>query len=265
MAVDSTQAAALRLRQAAASGIACPPVRDLIGAADQDLAYRVQAEVTERRVSEGGRVIGRKIGLTSRAVQAQLGVPSPDFGTLFDDMAYVDREPIDLGRFLQPRIEAEIAFVLGADLRQDVVHAGDVIAATDVVLPALEIVDSRIRNWDIAIADTIADNASSGSFVLGTTPRRLVDVDLPDVGMALESAGDVVSSGAGVACMGSPVAAVTWLARTLAQRGAPLRAGDVILSGALGPVVSVTAPGSYRARFSGMGQVTAVFERGAHR
>jgi len=256
-------AAAKRLVVAAETRTPCAPVRDIIGSIEQDAAYQVQALVTERRVAGGQRIVGRKIGLTSAAVQSQLGVHSPDFGTLFGDMAYADREPMPLDRFLQPRVEAEVAFVLGRDLDVATANVADVIRATECVLPAIEVVDSRISNWDITIADTIADNASSGAFVLGTTPRRLGEVDLPGVGMVMEARGDVVSSGAGVACLGSPVAAVVWLARALAGQGTALRAGDVILSGALGPVVPVSAPGVFSARLSGLGDVTAVFVEGA--
>lgn len=254
--------AAERLVTATESGVPCAPVRDLIGDTDQSLAYRVQEAVTSHQLANGARVVGRKIGLTSRTVQAQLGVPSPDFGVLFADMGYTDREPIDLGRFLQPRVEAEVAFVLDRDLDVERPHAGDVIRATGFVLPAIEIVDSRVAGWDIRITDTIADNASSGAFVLGTTPRTLAEVDLPGAGMVLERAGDVVASGAGVACLGSPVAAVAWLARALHEHGTPLRAGEVILSGALGPVVPVTTAGAFTARISGLGDVTAVFTEG---
>ena len=153
--------------------------------------------------------------------------------------------------------------MLGHDLDRPEPTVADVIRATDHVLAAIEVVDSRIAEWDITIADTIADNASSGAFVLGTAPRRLADIDLVGAGMVMEQRGDVVSTGAGVACLGSPVAAVVWLARALGRLGQPLRAGDVVLSGALGPVVPVTGPGVFRARISGLGELTAVFEDGS--
>ncbi|MFC5993623.1 2-keto-4-pentenoate hydratase [Pseudonocardia hispaniensis] len=255
-------AAAMQLIAATETGVPCAPVRDIIGETDQDAAYQVQARVTEHRLAGGQRIVGRKIGLTSRSVQAQLGVHSPDFGTLFGDMAYADREPMPLGRFLQPRIEAEVAFVLGRDLDVESANVADVVRATDCVLAAIEVVDSRISGWDITISDTIADNASSGAFVLGTMPRLLHEVDLPGLGMVIEQRGQVVSAGAGAACLGSPVTAVVWLARALARQGAPLRAGDVILSGALGPVVPVTAPGVLTARLSGLGDVSAQFVEG---
>ena len=257
-ASDAVRAADERLRRAAASGAPCAPVRDLLGETDQDGAYAVQSLGIARRIDEGRRIVGRKIGLTSPVVQKQLGVDSPDYGVLLDDMMFADREPIDLGRFLQPRAEAEIAFVLGSDLVSPTTHVADVLRATSFVLPAIEVVDSRVAGWDIRITDTIADNASSGAVVLGTTPRSLDGFDLTELGMTLDRDGRPVSTGSGAACLGSPVIAVAWLARQVARRGQPLRAGEVILSGALGPMVDATA-GVYRARLDGLGEVRADF------
>ncbi|MEU3712622.1 fumarylacetoacetate hydrolase family protein [Streptomyces catenulae] len=254
---EEIAAAAARLRAAAASGVPCAPVRDLIGGWDQDAAYAVQRAVLDGRLADGARRVGHKIGLTSAAVQRQFGVHAPDCGVLLDSMVHTDREPLDLGLFLQPRIEAEVAFVLGRDLEGPWVTAAEVIAATDFLLPALEIADSRIADWDIRITDTVADNASGGAVVLGTTPRPLAAVDLPGLGMALDHRGETVSTGSGAACLGTPVAAVTWLARAAARRGDPLRAGDLVLSGALGPMVPVTGPGVFRARLDGLGEVHA--------
>lgn len=257
------EAAVLRLSTAAGSRIPCAPVRDLIGADAQDSAYAVQSALIASRVAGGARIVGRKIGLTSPAVQRQFGVFTPDFGVLLDDMVYADREPIPLQRFLQPRIEAEVAFVLGADLESSTTNIADVLRATEFVLPAVEIVDSRIAGWDIKIGDTIADNASSGALVLGATPRRLQGLDLPNMGMVMEHRGQVISTGAGAACLGTPVAALAWLARTVARQGQPLRAGEVVLSGALGPMVAVTEAGSYRVRLDGLGAVHTVFTSAA--
>lgn len=257
---SAIESAAARLVSAAQSRTPCAPVRDLIGPTDLDAAYLVQDTITNRRLTNGERLIGRKIGLTSRAVQTQLRVDQPDFGTLFSDMAFADREPIPLTRLMQPRVEAEVAFVLGKGIATESPNVADILRATEYVLPAIEVVDSRIASWDIAITDTIADNGSSGVFVLGTTPRRPDRVDLPELGMVIETRGTVVSSGAGAACLGSPVTAVVWLARTLSRRGEPLCAGDVVLSGALGPVVDVTGPDVFTARLSGLGQVSALFD-----
>lgn len=256
---EAVRAADARLREAAAAGVACAPVRDLLGIDDQDAAYATQSLGIARRVAAGQTVIGRKIGLTSPAVQAQFGVYSPDYGVLLDDMVVADREPLALGRFLQPRVEAEVAFVLGRDLDSPAASVADVLRATEFVLPAIEVVDSRIACWDIRITDTIADNASSGAMVLGTVPRRLDGLDLADAGMRLDVAGDAVSVGSGAACLGSPVIAVAWLARAVARHGSPLRAGEIVLSGALGPMVAAHA-GVFQARIDGLGDVRAVFE-----
>ncbi|WP_168442877.1 2-keto-4-pentenoate hydratase [Microbacterium sp. PF5] len=255
---EAVRAADERLRRAAETGRPCAPVRDLLGDTDQDAAYAVQSLGIARHVDGGRRIVGRKIGLTSPVVQAQLGVDSPDYGVLLDDMIHADREPLDLGRFLQPRAEAEVAFVLGRDLDSPNATVADVLRATEFVLPAIEVVDSRVAGWDIRLTDTIADNASSGAVVLGTTPRRLDGLDLTALGMTLDRDGRPVSTGSGAACLGSPVIAVAWLAREVARRGQPLRAGEVILSGALGPMVDATA-GVFRARLDGLGEVRADF------
>lgn len=255
---EAVRTADERLRRAAETGRPCAPVRDLLGDTDQDAAYAVQSLGIARRVDGGRRIVGRKIGLTSPVVQAQLGVDSPDYGVLLDDMIHADREPLDLGRFLQPRAEAEVAFVLGRDLDSPTATVADVLRATEFVLPAIEVVDSRVAGWDIRLTDTIADNASSGAVVLGTTPRRLDGLDLTALGMTLDRDGRPVSTGSGAACLGSPVIAVGWLAREVARRGQPLRAGEVILSGALGPMVDATA-GVFRARLDGLGEVRADF------
>ncbi|WP_255638473.1 2-keto-4-pentenoate hydratase [Amycolatopsis sp. DSM 110486] len=255
-AVDT---AAGRLLRAEQTRTPVEPVRDLIGDADIDLAYAVQAAVLERKLAAPGRrVAGRKIGLTSAAVQKQFGVFQPDFGVLLDDMVFGDRAELPLGKFLQPRVEGEVAFVLGADLPAGATLV-DVLRATEFVLPAIEIVDSRIAGWDIKIADTVADNASSGAVVLGTTPKKLSDVDLPALGLSLEHGGEPVSTGVGAACLGSPANAVAWLAAEVARRGAPLRAGEVVLAGAWGPMVAVPEPGTYLARFEEVGEVRVTF------
>lgn len=251
--------AASRLWDAKQSGQPCRPVRDLLGETDHDGAYVVQSLNVARQLENGRRVVGSKIGLTSAAVQTQFGVATPDYGVLLDDMVSADREPLELSSFLQPRVEAEVAFVLGSDLDTETANVADVLRATQFVLPAIEVVDSRISGWDIHITDTIADNASSGAVVLGTTPRALDGLDLASLGMALEHNGDVVSTGAGAACLGSPVIAVAWLARQMARRGRSLQAGEIVLSGALGPMVDVRRAGTYTARLHGLGEVRATF------
>ncbi|GAA0254867.1 2-keto-4-pentenoate hydratase [Actinomadura nitritigenes] len=252
-------AAAERLLGAYASGVPCPPVRDLITTADD--AYAVQDRMTERWLGEGRRLSGRKIGLTSRAVQEQMRVDSPDFGMLYADMAVPDGDEIPAGAVLQPRVEAEVALVLEHDLTHERHTAADLVRATAFALPAIEIVGSRIRDWDITLADTVADNASSGMYALGNRPVRLEDVDLRLCGMVLERRGEQLSSGTGAACLGHPLNAALWLADTLVRVGRPLRAGDTVLTGALGPVVPAAPGDVFEARIDGLGDVRVAFGR----
>lgn len=253
------EAAAERLVDAARRRVPCAPVRELLPDGDLDDGYEVQ-RIVHAHTSAGRRRVGRKIGLTSAAVQRQMGVDTPDFGVLFADMAHGDAEPIPFDELLQPRVEAEVAFVLGADLPEGVVTGPELLRAVDFVLPAIEVVDSRIADWDISIFDTVADNASSGRFVTGGSPRSLRDVDdLRSCEMALRAEGEVVSSGTGADCLGHPLNAVVWLANTVAQRGEPLRAGEVVLSGSLGPLVPVRPGLTYEAELRGLGSVRATF------
>lgn len=251
--------AAARLVDAERRRVPCAPLRELIPDGTIDDGYIVQQRVIDL-TKAGQRRVGRKIGLTSQAVQTQMGVTTPDFGVLLADMAYGDSDPIPATRLLQPRVEAEVAFVLGNDLPERPVVASDVLRATELVVAAIEVVDSRIADWDISIFDTVADNASSGVFVLGGAPRLLTDVDLAEVDMKLTCDGQTLSSGTGAACLGHPVNAVVWLANVVADRGEPLRAGEVILSGALGPLVPVQRGKTYEATFTGLGTVRARFE-----
>lgn len=246
------------LDQAARIGEPVPPVRDqLAGIAD---AYLVQQLNTQRQVRAGSRITGRKIGLTSRSVQQQLGVDQPDFGTLFDSMEVSDGESITGSRLMQAKCEAEVALVLEHDLDREHIVLSDLLAATAYVLPAIEVVGSRIANWNIGILDTIADNASAGLYVLGQRPVKLGDLDLRLAGMVMERQGEPVSFGVGAACLGHPLNAALWLARTLVDMGTPLRAGDVVLSGALGPMVSVSPGDVFEARIQGLGSVRACFD-----
>ncbi|MET9326048.1 fumarylacetoacetate hydrolase family protein [Tsukamurella sp. NPDC003166] len=256
---DAVRAAADRLRAAASDHAPCAPVRDLIGADDIALAYAVQDRLTDDRLASGATIVGRKIGLTSPAVQRQLGVDRPDFGVLFHDMDLTAAETVPLGRLLQPKAEAEIAFVLGADLVDGPLDDAQVRAAVDYACAAIEIVDSRIAQWDITFGDTVADNGSSGLFVLGAERRTLDDYAPVDATMTMAVDGAEASSGTGAACLGDPLAALAWLARTAREHGRPLLAGQIILSGALGPMVSVTGPCTVTTEVSGLGSVTAVF------
>ena len=255
-----------QLWQAAQTGQAIAPVRDAIaqaaGAGDVlATAYQVQQLISQYRLDAGGRLVGRKIGLTSKAVQKQLGVDSPDFGALFADMAVGDGEEIAWSRVMQPKAEAEIALVLARDLPHARHTVADLISATAYALPAIEVVGSRILDWNIRLADTVADNASSSLFVLGTRPVTLERLDLADCGMVMERRGDQVSVGGGAACLGNPLNAAVWLADVLVRMGTPLRAGDVLMTGALGPMVAVQPGDVFTAQIEGLGSVSAVFGR----
>jgi len=254
--------AAAALRRAAAMGTPCPPVRDLVGAADDlDSGYAIQEINTAVDLAAGRRVSGRKIGLTSSAVQAQIGVDRPDFGTLFVDMEYGDGVEVPPSRLLQPRVEAEVALVLERDLDAAPHGFAEIIRAVAFALPALEIVDSRIAGWDIRLVDTVADNASCGLYVIGGRPVRLGDVDLRTLAMRMDVNGVEISSGEGSACLGHPLQAARWLADTLSERGIPLRAGDVVMTGALGPMRPVAAGDTVVADLGALGSVSTSFAK----
>lgn len=256
---DKIQHLAHRLWDAGRTRQPIPPIRTEIGSGDIRTAYEVQEVLTLRRLRDGCRVVGRKIGLTSAAVQHQLGVDQPDFGMLFDDMERTEDDRIETWRLINPKVEAELAFVLADDLCDDELEVDTVRAGVEYVVPALEIVDSRIQDWDISIVDTVADNASSALFVLGAERRGIEDVEPADVEMELTANGRQVSSGTGRSCLGDPLAAVLWLARTCRDLGLPLRAGEIVLSGALGPMVPVDRGIEYRAHISALGTVRARF------
>lgn len=244
---NSTEILAARLRAAYRDG-AVPPLRDLLAPDDGVGAYQVQQANTNFWESAGRRIVGRKIGLTAKAVQAQLGVNQPDYGVLFSDMRIANGGVLSPSSTIQPKAEAEVALILGRDLHGPDVNVEDVLAAAEYAVAAIEIVDSRIADWKITFADTVADNGSSAFFVLGDEKKPLAGLDLWTCGMALEVNGQVVSLGAGVACLGHPLNAAAWLARTV-----PLRAGDIVLTGALGPMVAIKPGDHVRASIGGLG------------
>lgn len=260
MAAQSTaiREAADRLLAAEAAPRQCDPVRDLIGDADIPAAYAVQNLITQDSLSRGRVIVGHKIGLTSPAVQRQLGVDQPDSGVLFADMEVVDGGTVAAGRLLQPKVEAEIAFILSADLDDDLSDEA-VRAAAGLAVPAIEIVDSRIKDWSIGIVDTVADNGSSALFVLGEARVPVADVDFVSRTMKLTEDGTQVSQGRGADCLGSPLIALQWLARTSRDNGAPLRAGHIVLSGALGPMVPAKSGSTYTTTIDGIGSVQVSF------
>jgi 2-keto-4-pentenoate hydratase len=253
------QRAAELIWQAHESGIPVSPVRELLGATDIEAAYAVQQRNTERWLAQGRRLVGRKIGLTSKAVQKQLGVDQPDFGMLFADMCIADGEEIAHGRVSQAKVEAEIALVIERPLAHAKHTIADIINATAYALPAIEIVGSRIANWDIKVTDTIADNASSGLFALGSRPVKLDAFDIVGCGMVMERRGDQVSFGAGAACLGNPLHAAVWLADMMVRVGSPLQPGDIVMTGALGPMAQAAAGDVFEARIEGLGRVQACF------
>ncbi|GLZ03779.1 2-keto-4-pentenoate hydratase [Actinomadura sp. NBRC 104412] len=259
---ESVEKAAASLLDAYASRVPIRPLTETEPELSLDAAYAIQRAQVERWVADGAVIKGHKVGLTSAAMQRQLGVDQPDYGHLLDTMFHTDGAPIDTGRFLQPRIEPEIAFVLGRDLRGPV-SAADAVAAVDFVLPALEIIDSRIADWRITLPDTVADNASSGGLVLGTTPVRPEGLDLALTGCLLHRNGELVQTGAGGAVLGSPLNALIWLANVLGPMGVTLEAGHVVLPGSITAAIPVTAGDTVVASFAGIGNVTARFAKGA--
>lgn len=253
---------ALDLRQAECSQTAIAPIKQRlieIESATLDDAYTIQEFNTQRALKEGRRLVGRKIGLTSTVVQQQLGVDQPDFGMLFADMAYGDGEIVPLERLIQPKVEAEIALILKHDLTHEKHNYADIISATAYALPAIEIVDSRIENWKISLLDTVADNASSAAFVLGSCPVSLENLDLLNCKMTMTRDGEIVSTGSGKACLSNPLNAAVWLADEMVRRGRPLLAGDIVLTGALGPMVVVQAGDEFIVEIDGFSPLSTRF------
>ncbi len=255
MADENERRIAERLFEARRTCIAIPPVREELSAGGVSAAYRVQKLNIDRLVAAGDKRVGRKIGLTSKAVQQQLGVDSPDFGVLLDSMAWRgDTVSIPVSGMIAPRIEAEIAFVLGGDITA-MAPGEDLSPFVASVAASAEIVDSAIANWTINILDTVADNASSGRFALGAPQPFIAGMDLPARKMVLRRDGETVSSGAGAATLGDPLNALAWLAETAIALGDPLRAGDIILAGALGPMTPFT-PATYEIAIDGFPKLT---------
>jgi 2-keto-4-pentenoate hydratase len=250
---------ALRLRKAQEERKLIDPIRYEIGVEDIELAYQIQEINIQHRVKNGAELVGKKIGLTSTAVQKQLGVDQPDFGVLLNTMEVLNGQSIDTSEILQPKVEAEYAVVLGDDLDRENLTILDVISAIDYVLPAIEIVGSRIANWDIKITDTIADNASASHYVLGHRPKTIDELDIIGGEVNLFKNGQMESSGTGGDCLGSPLNAILWLARKMVEMDCPLQEGELIFTGAIGKMVNVQ-PGDYiEAHFESLGNVTVSF------
>ena len=252
------KAAAERLRDAMLAGVACDPVRDMPGvSAGPEAGYAVQQINTEHWLRSGRRISGHKVGLTNPAVQAQLGMDEPIWGILYSDKCRTDGDDIGGAGLIEPRVEVEVAVVLGDDLDNGQHTVADVIGATAYVLPAFEIVDSRIAGWNISNFDMIADNAGSGLYVLGTRPVPLAAVDLRRVEMRLTINGEEAATGSGAACLGNPLNAVLWLADAMCERGTPLRAGETIMTGSLCGMLPLSVGDELLAEIDSVGTVSA--------
>lgn len=251
--------AALALHESESSRKPIPPLVARWPELTVEDAYEIQRINIDRRVQAGAAIRGHKVGLSSRAMQEMMGVREPDYGHLLDEMFVFESDSVAVDELIQPRVEIEVAFVLGASLPTRGCNVADVIRATEFVLPAIEIIDSRIADWQIGIVDTIADNASSARVVLGGNPVRLEDVDVRSIGAALRLNGAIVETGTAAAVLGNPVTAVAWLARTIGTFGVSLEPGHVVLPGSCTRAVPVQAGDAVRADFDTLGHVDVSF------
>ncbi|MFD2443776.1 2-keto-4-pentenoate hydratase [Bacillus sp. CGMCC 1.16607] len=223
-------------------------------------AYQIQLEVTKKKLDDGRSIIGKKVGLTSMAMQQMLGVNEPDYGHLLDDMQVPDGGSVKISDMLSPKIEAEIGFILGKDLKGPNVTFLDVLMATQYIVPALEIIDSRIEDWKIKLVDTVADNGSSAKVVVGNKLCTIDGVDLRSIGMVLYNNGEMVSTGSGAAALGHPAHAIAWLANKLHEFDITLKAGELILPGSLSAAFTVKEGDCISAHFGQLGSVSVSFE-----
>jgi 2-keto-4-pentenoate hydratase len=250
---------ALALRTARERRVPIAPLTDSEPALSVTDAYAIAQRNVDARTAAGARVVGHKIGLTSPAVQQQLGVDQPDYGTLLDEMRLDDGATVDAGRYIAPRVELELAFRLAAPLPGPDVTADDVRRATADVSPSIELVDSRVRDWRIRLADTVADAASSAGFVLGAQARPLAELEPDDIAAELWRGVELVERGHSSAVLGDPCVSVAWLANALLELGQRLEPGQVILSGACTRMVPVVAGDRFRGVLAGVGEVTLAF------
>jgi 2-keto-4-pentenoate hydratase len=251
-----------RLWQAELNRSPISPITDAHPELGIEDAYAIQSHNIERRVGTGRVIRGRKVGLTAKPVQDMFGVREPDFGVLLDDMFVEDGDEVSLDTLLQPRVEAEMAFLIGRDLAGPGVTTSNALAAIAGVLPSIEIVDSRIADWKIKLIDTVADNASSAKLVIGGKLTRITDFDLRLGGMVITRNGAVIDSGAGAAALGNPARCVAWLANKLAAFDACLHRDDIVIPGALHRMVPAGPGDVFRAEFAYLGAVTVRFSNG---
>ncbi|WP_405181200.1 2-keto-4-pentenoate hydratase [Nocardia sp. NBC_01377] len=248
------------LARAEQSAIAMAPLTS--GHPEMDVvdAYEIQLINIRQRLAAGARVVGHKVGLSSKAMQAMMGVDEPDYGHLLADMLVREDEPVPAGRYLYPRVEVEVAFILAEDLPGAECTVEDVLAATAAVAPAIELIDSRIVDWSIGLCDTIADNASSAGYVLGEQRVAPTDIDIAGVDAVLTRNGETVAEGRSDAVLGDPAIAVAWLARKVADFGVRLRAGDIVLPGSCTRAIDARPGDEFVAHFGGLGTVGLTFE-----
>lgn len=235
------------------------PLSSIVPDITADDAYAIQLLQIASKQQEGKRIVGKKIGLTSKAMQQQFKVSEPDYGHILSDMVEVDGATISLNHFIQPKLEFEIAFVLKKNLYGPNITVEDVIEATDYIVPALEVIDSRIVDWKIRFEDTVADNGSSAMVIIGGTPTKLQDIDLPHIGMNVYRDGELFDSAAAAAVMGDPLRAVAWLANKLSKYNIGLQAGEFVLAGALTAAVTIEDGDTFTAEFAHLGTVSATF------
>ena len=252
MSVPTSTARALF--EALESGTPIAPIRDSIDNSIET-AYAIQKELVDLRVKRGEKIVGKKIGLTSFAVQEQLGVDQPDYGMLFDTMDVSKKKELDSSKLINPKVEGELTFVLGKDISTSEITMEVLIDAIAEVRSSIEIVDSRVKDWNIRISDTIADNASGSHFLLGSDYKTLNDLNPASITMRLYKNDVLASEGNGMACMDNPLNAALWLAQKMAQQGAPLIKGEILLSGALGPMVPVESGDQIRLEVDGFSNI----------
>lgn len=259
MQEKNIQEASELLYEAHLNSKTCPPIRNLIGVDDISTAYKIQEiNIQKRMIAENTKIVGRKIGLTAKAVQNQLGVDQPDFGTLLRNMQIKDKGTVPAKELIQPKAEAEIAFVLKENIEQSLT-VDKLKDKIDYACACIEIVGSRVENWDIKITDTVADNASASHFVLGDIQKNVSEIDLENCNMHMYKNGELVSEGKGSVCLGSPLNSFKWLADKMLEMNTPLLAGDIVLTGALGKMSEGSAGDHFKADIDGLGTVEISF------